>query len=233
MPYLPPGFDYPHGKNIHGEQGPLWLLAQLNFAELPRLPDFPEEGILQIYAEPDDLYGADFDQPTEQSGFRVVFHDKVETDASLLGTPPQVEPNEEGLFPFKGEFVLTAGISEMPMSSDDFRFDQAFLEVYRRFLPCDVKHVWNLDEAQYDIICDAFQSSGHLMGGYPFFTQEDPRDYGEEFSSYTTLLLQIDSDGDGDDEIIWGDCGVAGFFITPEQLRQRDFSKVLYNWDCS
>ena len=34
------------------------------------------------------------------------------------------------------------------------------------------------------------------------------------------------------DEIIWGDCGVANFFINQKDLENCDFSKVLYNWDC-
>ena len=33
-------------------------------------------------------------------------------------------------------------------------------------------------------------------------------------------------------EIIWGDCGVANFFINSEALLKKDFSKVIYNWDC-
>ena len=48
------------------------------------------------------------------------------------------------------------------------------------------------------------------------------------------MLLQIDSDEDDDRsfEIIWGDCGVANFFINSEALLKKDFSKVIYNWDC-
>ncbi len=37
---------------------------------------------------------------------------------------------------------------------------------------------------------------------------------------------------DGGVEIMWGDMGVAGFFINYEDLKRKDFSKVLYNWDC-
>jgi uncharacterized protein YwqG len=70
--------------------------------------------------------------------------------------------------------------------------------------------------------------SGHAVGGYPFFTQEDPRNNG--FRDHTVLLLQIDSDADAN--IMWGDAGVANFFIMPKALEQCDFSNVLYNWDC-
>ena len=61
-------------------------------------------------------------------------------------------------------------------------------------------------------------------GGYPFFTQSDPRsaDDGE------ILLFQLNSVKD----IMWGDAGVANFFIDREALKNRDFSHVMYNWDC-
>ena len=40
-------------------------------------------------------------------------------------------------------------------------------------------------------------------------------------------------DGEQGKDIMWGDVGVANFFIRPEDLKNKDFSKVLYNWDCS
>ena len=31
---------------------------------------------------------------------------------------------------------------------------------------------------------------------------------------------------------MWGDAGIGAFFCSPEALAARDFSDVLYNWDC-
>ena len=39
-------------------------------------------------------------------------------------------------------------------------------------------------------------------------------------------------DTDDDAEIMWGDSGVANFFIQEKDLAAEDFSDVLYNWDC-
>ncbi len=47
------------------------------------------------------------------------------------------------------------------------------------------------------------------------------------------LLFQLDSDSEDGKDIMWGDAGVGNFFIHPDDLRKRDFSKVVYNWDCS
>ena len=70
--------------------------------------------------------------------------------------------------------------------------------------------------------------SRHKMLGYSFFTQEDPR-YNEKYKDYDVLLFQIDSEGK---YLMWGDCGIGNFFITKEGLNEKDFSNVLYNWDC-
>ena len=79
------------------------------------------------------------------------------------------------------------------------------------------------DELMDQICCD-----GAHIGGYPFFTQTDPREYEESYRRFDTVLLQIDTD----EEIMWGDSGVANFFIAAEDLAKKDFSRVLYNWDC-
>lgn len=87
----------------------------------------------------------------------------------------------------------------------------------------------NFPETPYD-----FNKSCLL--GYPDFTQCSPL---EPDSPYQ-LLFQLDSgdnsDGENVDveefEVMWGDCGICNFFIKPEQLKQLDFSDVLFNWDC-
>jgi uncharacterized protein YwqG len=63
---------------------PLALLAQFNFAEIPSLPNFPDKGILQFYIAADDLYGMNFDDQQQQSGFRVLYFDQVIEDTSQL-----------------------------------------------------------------------------------------------------------------------------------------------------
>lgn len=70
-------------------------------------------------------------------------------------------------------------------------------------------------------------TNGHKMGGYAFFTQSDPRDYGTS-RQQDLLLLQIDTDN----EIEWGDSGVANVFIRPEALRAKQFDAAWFTWDC-
>ena len=73
----------------------------------------------------------------------------------------------------------------------------------------------------------------HKVGGYPFFTQFDPRTNMKNGDYYDFLLFQLDTDYIGDEYVVmWGDSGVGNFFINSEKLKKRDFSDVLYNWDC-
>ena len=51
---------------------PLYLLAQLNFSQLPQLRGFPAQGLLQFFIDgKDTLYGADYDNPQSQRSWRV------------------------------------------------------------------------------------------------------------------------------------------------------------------
>ncbi len=232
-PYLPPGFQWP--LNLADKQHePLRFLAQLNFAELPKLPDFPQQGILQFYIAADDLFGLDFDHPTAQKTFRLIYHKDILSDQSQLGQPPEQIEDDESYFPFKGEFSLAANLEKNPMPPSDFRFDKNFMAIYKKHMPIEAKSLWDLDDDSGEHIDDELMSSGHRVGGYPFFTQEDPRSYGDTWKEHSVLLLQIDSDNcdGGNYDIIWGDCGVANFFIKPDDLKKLDFSNVLYNWDC-
>ncbi|MGR5907746.1 DUF1963 domain-containing protein [Bacillus paranthracis] len=67
------------------------------------------------------------------------------------------------------------------------------------------------------------------MGGYPFFTDRS-KGMGRKYQQHDILLLQIDTDDSLN--IMWGDSGVANFFIKKEDLLNLDFSNVIYNWDC-
>ena len=96
----------------------------------------------------------------------------------------------------------------------------------------------DLEDEEFDLIYEENSYGGHRIGGYPCFEQDDPRDVTEELRKYDTLLLQIVShtmpDASGNEEtlIMFGDEGGCQFFIPREKLRARDFSDVMYNWDC-
>ncbi|MCK5719726.1 MAG: DUF1963 domain-containing protein [Thiomargarita sp.] len=214
LPYLPKNAEYPKDK----QGNPLYLLAQINFEECPALENFPEYGILQFYIADDESYGIDFDNATDKKGFQVIYFPSITHEENNLITNFSFLPPPKYV-PFATNCALNFHKKYMPISSCDYRFEQIYGKNFFDNFD-DEYQVW---EDYYE----TFPAEGHKIGGYPYFTQEDPR---YSIADYDILLLQIDSDDEVD--VMWGDAGVANFFIKASDLLQQDFSKVLYNWDC-
>lgn len=214
VPYLPKGNQHPTGKN--GQ--PLFLLAQINFSETPALDGFPERGILQFYAADDSMYGLDLDDPFDQANFRVLYFADVDESQAQ----DAIEMPDFDNFPILESHALRFELQYAPVSPIDKAFDECFgtpaFEFFDRFGDDKVEV-----RRAYARLA---QGNGHKLGGYAHFTQEDPR-LVQEFEE-SQLLLQIDSDHQN---ILWGDEGIANFFIHPEDLEDLEFSEVLYNWD--
>lgn len=208
---------------------PLYLLAQVNFAEVPTtLAGYPAQGLVQFFIAGNDHYGADFesghgpDVLSVQRGYRVVYWPDVAADptgraALPLERSPMLphDPARPRRMRFKA--------GEETLSASDYRFDAllggnayAAAEAFAASRSLD-------SDSLVDALWQRHSGSGHKLGGYPYFTQQDPRTRGP-----MELLLQLDSD----DEMMWGDVGVGGFFIAPEALAKADFSHVMYTWDC-
>lgn len=225
--YLPKGMECPRDS----EGRPLKLLAQLNFGELPKLEHYPQEGLLQFFIRPDDIFGIDFDNMTKQDGFRIIYHKEI-SDEHTRREVCGCEETDDGMFPFEGEFALSGVLGSCPMTVSYYRFRDEFITLYNQKMNTKETSFLNLDDAFSDTVYDELHVPGHRMGGYPSFTQTDPREYDKSLRKYDTLLFQIDSDGDGEDEIMWGDCGVANFFISLKDLQAGNFTDVIYTWDC-
>ncbi|MGK7944071.1 MAG: YwqG family protein, partial [Microcystaceae cyanobacterium] len=215
----PKTVNYP--TNREGDY--LDFLAQINFAEIPQLENFPTQGILQFYIDGhDDLSGLDYDNPTSQDGFRVIYFDSIESDISNLVTDFNFLPDFD-YSPIIGEFSLDFIPASSPITPMDAYFD----------IPNFSGDLLGVYEDWY---VDSFgQERGqHQLGGYPIFTQNDPRFPSNDQQEVYRLLLQIDSDigKSGRNEICWGDAGIGNFFIKYSQLKKLDFSDILYNWDC-
>ena len=205
---------------------PMRLLCLIDCSEVPGVPDFPTAGILRFYIADNASYGADLQAPNVQKDFRVLYT----PDSGPL--PEGAEPAPSGTFPVKGRYPILFGLDLDGMTDSDYRFLPLLnQELQAQGLPAFEEQPMNVQEA----ICDRCHSEGHRLGGYPHFAQTDPRNAREEYRRYDTLLLQLDShvSDNGAVRIMIGDHGVMQFFIPREKLQARDFSDILYTWDCA
>ncbi|MBD2068578.1 DUF1963 domain-containing protein [Leptolyngbya sp. FACHB-671] len=225
-PYLPKEAQYPYMTD--GE--PLAFLAQINFSEVPKLEGYPTSGILQFFISDDDLYGLEFTDPhdpseqfrlqQQQNKFRVVYYPNVIEDLSLLTDSFDFLPEFEGLPVYK-QCRLEFSLREELAGINDHRFAKLFGKNFNLLAE---------GEGREKIIDYQFMfSSGNKIGGYADFAQEDIRFLAPPEENWL-LLLQISDAKNAD--IMWGDAGVGNFFIEEKALEARDFSRVLYNWDC-
>ncbi len=207
-PYLPVTQPYPMNK--FGK--PMKLFAQINFEEMPPLKNYPSKGIFQAFV-------SDFFWDCGNEYFLYLYHEdtaqKHQTDFSFL-------EDLEIHLPINCEHKLTFSKEVDYGGRKDFRFHLNFngksFDDFESELSGKVAKEFE----------KLFHSSGHKIGGYAYFTQEDPRQYDPE-NKNDVLLLQIDSDK----EIMWGDAGISNIFINVDDLKKKRFDKAYFNWDCA
>lgn len=208
----------------------LRLLAQIDCAEIT-LEDFPHQGLLQFWILNDDVSGLNFDDNTSQDTFRVLYFkepDRTVTEKEVCEKVQDLSSDEEDYFPVRGCYGLAFSAGVDTISSGDYRFENCIKKLVRQDYPEKAESLLeNIDDFMDENGKD--WGGGHKIGGYPGFTQWDPR---SSEDTHDVLLFQLDSDMGTDWKILWGDCGIGNFFINWEKLKNCDFSDVLYTWDC-
>jgi uncharacterized protein YwqG len=206
---------------------PLALLAQVNLEELPESGlDLPSQGLLQFFVATEGSYGLDFDGDQSPAalaarrGHRVVFRPSFDGPSQAVPLATEDELPLDPAQPLHMHFT----VGTEAMNLHDARFSALFPGGLEAALAKDCEASGVDGESMMDGLYEHHDTGpGHKLGGYPHFTQADPRTRTD-----LEVLFQVDSD----DGVMWGDCGVANFFITDDDLRRRDFSRVLYTWDC-
>ncbi len=213
-PYFPIDKDYP--RDI--DENPLTFLLQINFEEMPKLKNFPEKGILQFYIDSSsELMGMDFDDRTRADYFRVIYHEEITdyiVDFSFLDD--YLDSLSKVHMPFdrsfEKKFSYKKKVESVNLYCNEFS-DMMGLKAHPDFIT----------EEKEKLLQIMYLGTGSKIGGYPFFTREDPRTE----DVYDILLLQLDSD----QNINWPRKGVANFFINKKSLIEKNFTDVLFNID--
>ncbi|WJZ03759.1 DUF1963 domain-containing protein [Corynebacterium freiburgense] len=196
---------------------PMYLVTQLNLAELPPQPNLPSDGLLQFFTEEDPLG---------------LFELKpVENIATLVRYIPARDiPDMRLEFHAIPEFALVSGgyfkITATP-------YDQYPVFSDTSFAPEDLRLLRQIDLwDEHPERLDEFLNAQHATvfnGGWARFVQSDPREPDHSLS----LLLQIDAYDFpiGEVSLEIANSGILNYFIPTTDLRALTFNNARYYWD--
>lgn len=225
-PYWPESMKWPTC-----DKGPLTCIAQINFAECPKLPGYPSEGILQFFIWNDEV----FHEISNKNGpFQMVYHKDInqKQSSNIQSTTFDDDWMHYGFDPFNGALIGKLTLEENYINfSEESCFDEV-VPIISKIFGINKFQLKNPDHYNiYWDILDKMDSTsnayGTRIGGHPYFIQSDDRSFTKGYKD-SILLLQIDSEAG----MMFGDAGIINFFIKEEDLARKKFDKVLFAFAC-
>lgn len=231
------GYPYwPKNKEFisFGEEVCPILVAQINLRDLKH-EKFPDHGLLQFYVSPYDDLGMD------EKHYKVVYHETIdetvtEEDVKKRGILAGSDVHEEYcMFPVGGCYPMTFNRTTESINYRTGEVSDIVEDILKNKYNVVLgdKNCWDyLSDADEEFISSKLPKGDSHLLGYAAFTQSDPRSYDEELERYDTVLFQLDSEFHDGIKISIGDSGIMNFFINHEDLENKNFEDVLFNWDC-
>lgn len=227
-------FYLPQGEQIpvcpEGEQ--MQFLAQINFAELPPLPGFPREGIVQFFLDTDEarFYDKIDDEESARELYTVRYYPKPDAACQQNPTLENTDIDEHLSIDWKDGKMQFETVSEVATFyvGEDCVADMGYAHVWETLTPALVKKAgYDLEnwEDDTDDFCWDFGNWGCKIGGHPAFKSFDERIDNETYQPYETLLFQYDFATREEFEE-----DTFSFFIRPEDLANCRFDDVLMIW---
>lgn len=205
---------------------PMLFLAQINFADLPQIEDFPASGLLQVFVSCD---GQGNIESTEAEEDRVLRWFSEPAGDETLPLPSMLDDlKKPGTLSRR---ALAEGIAL------NFKSAEAKGNPYSNqlgaLLPDVTRQLGETKTVQaaldrLDAKCEAIVEGygTHWVGGHPRFVQDAPRD---DVGALDRVLLHLGFD----DDVCLGDAGELNLLISKQDLQRRDFSRALCYWDCA
>lgn len=232
-PYLPMGEKWP---TVGGR--PALFVCQINFADVPPLPGFPQSGLLQWFVGDNDTLGLTFDESGGRAGFATRWYpdpsepslqppdartSHVERSGVVLGRQVRT--------PIPLVFAAGRCLPAWAELSPDVRSEPVWLTLAqaRGELPEDIEftymeYVRGVSGPALDLVHSS------KIGGSASFSQDDPRgtmSYPPLGDPAGHLIVELDQD-----LLEWGDGGVGHVFGDPAAVAVGDLRSLRYHWDC-
>jgi uncharacterized protein YwqG len=210
---------------LDADGAPMAFLGQINFGNLPPLPDFPDRGLLQVFV----CY--------ESEGTHLRYTE-APVGEGLMGPPESLRKAKRRAHPFSPEVfergyavtaeprVVGANWTLWPHSADDM----GFAHMERLPEPGEAETM----VATYEERMDAARASlgVHWIGGHPSFVQEDIRN-DERYRKLDRVILHLGEEGNGKAAgIRIGDGGELNVMIARGDLIARRWERAVFTWDC-
>lgn len=212
-PYLPIGEEYPKDKNGN----PMPLLIQVNLENI-ELENWPKTGILEIFIDKDFNWPCDYKIKYFENGLEYQKEfPNIDLSNFVLQDSIKIE--------------LTKDICHMSLG--DYRANNIIVDIFNEMFDKNVTSIFDIDDVVegydwYSDMSDSLSKTLANIGGYPDFTQQDPRR--GQFENMDECLIKIDSYLDKRLQI--GDSGIIFSFINIDDLKKCKFEKGYCDWDC-
>lgn len=234
VPFLKSLDDIP----VDVKNAPMMLLAQINLSELPKGQSvFPvNQGLLQFWVSGNDEgYGMGIESLEDIENSKLVFIEDVSTALTLDEIQSHFNQFEFEETPISGgAFKISYSLEKQMLTPVDYRFEEIAVPIWNEVnADMEVESIYDGYEEVFEAIFETLapEQPMHQLGGFPFFAQEDPREFEEELQVYDQLLLQIDTDDDEGAEIAWGDAGISNILMKSEDLKAMKFDNYIFTWD--
>ncbi|UOB20913.1 YwqG family protein [Macrococcus armenti] len=234
VPFLKSLDDIP----VDVKNAPMMLLAQINLSELPEGQSvFPvNQGLLQFWVSGNDEgYGMGIESLEDIENSKLIFIENVSTALTLDEIQSHFNQFEFEETPISGgAFKISYSLGKQYLSPADYRFQEIAVPIWNEVNPdMEIESIFDGYDGAVEAIYETLlpEQPIHQLGGYPYFTQEDPREFEEELQVYDQLLLQIDTDEDEGAEIAWGDAGISNILMKSEDLKAMKFDNYIFTWD--
>ncbi len=213
-PYLPVGEDYPKDKDGNY----LALLLQVNLKDI-NLEGYPKKGILEIFTD------SNVDYPCQYA--IKYFEEGLEYQKKL----PSVDL---GNYIVNKSYKINLTKNKSYMAINDYRFIKVFTKIVNDVFETKLNSYGELDDyfcnfAWYDKLRDGYVNHSITIGGYPDFTQNDPRYDMKE--NKDECLFKLDSWGNFD-KVQIGDSGILFTLISKDDIEKGKFENAIVDWDC-
>lgn len=194
--YLPEDFNIPENMKI---------ILQINFSEMPKLKNFPTEGVLQVWCSGDQM----FDKENNEG--LIVYHKDLKLKQQKID-----KMNFDIEDPFYIEEALSIKFKEQTETIAGF-YTSEFEEFEDEFNNFDRNEEQEFYE-KYENISEPI----HYVGGIPYYTQYEVRERNE------ICLVQLGYCSN----LCIGDAGTFQVFIEEEDLINLNFDNAWCYWDC-